>query len=190
MSAGVVLTMEGGEGTGKTTQMALLSKRLEAQGYGPVILTREPGGTVLGNEIRRLLVSATEDSPTPSAELLLYAADRAHHVETHIRPALQMGRVVLCDVKAGVDRAVHEKLLALKPADGVTPVEVEMGFHSVDFDLAVLIVGSSERGFYRYIEEHVRSVEGIHDTFCEVWEIEHAFCKAEEFVQGWTAMAD
>ena len=62
-----------------------------------MMTTLEPGGTSLGKRIRRYLVSDSDDVPTPRAELLLYAADRAHHVEKLIRPALAEGKIVLCD---------------------------------------------------------------------------------------------
>ena len=94
--AGVFLTLEGGEGTGKTTQLGLLSRRLRGLGR-EVVLTREPGGTALGARLRELLVQHSDDPPVPTSELLLYAADRAHHVATVVRPALEAGAVVLCD---------------------------------------------------------------------------------------------
>ncbi|MDF1553321.1 MAG: dTMP kinase [Deferrisomatales bacterium] len=94
--AGVFLTLEGGEGTGKTTQLDLLAKQLRALGRN-VLLTREPGGTALGARLRELLVRHSDDPPVPISELLLYAADRAHHVATVVRPALEAGAVVLCD---------------------------------------------------------------------------------------------
>lgn len=103
-TTGVFITFEGGEGTGKTTQIALLAERLRALGR-EVVTTLEPGGTVLGKRIRRYLVSESDDVPTPRAELLLYAADRAHHVEKLIRPALEAGKVVLCDRYADATEA-------------------------------------------------------------------------------------
>lgn len=102
--SGVFLSFEGGEGSGKTTQIALLARRLEALGRA-VIVTREPGGTPLGRTIRQLLVRETEDPPTDLAELFLYAADRAHHVATVLRPTLEAGLVVLCDRYADATEA-------------------------------------------------------------------------------------
>ncbi|MBI5442630.1 MAG: dTMP kinase [Deltaproteobacteria bacterium] len=102
--SGLFLTFEGGEGTGKTTQLRLLAARLERMAL-PVALTREPGGTLLGRTIRELLVQCSPDPPAPLAELLLYAADRAHHVERLVRPALEAGRVVLCDRYADATEA-------------------------------------------------------------------------------------
>jgi dTMP kinase len=90
----VFITLEGGEGTGKTTQQTLLAEQLQKKGYA-CLCTREPGGTALGKELRALLLHGDPISPT--AELLLYAADRAEHVQTRIRPALAAGQVVLCD---------------------------------------------------------------------------------------------
>lgn len=101
---GWFITLEGGEGTGKTTQLTLLARRFEAEGRA-VVLTREPGGTPLGVRVRELLVRATEDPPTSLAELLLYAADRAHHVATVLRPALEAGTLVLCDRYADATEA-------------------------------------------------------------------------------------
>jgi dTMP kinase len=92
---GQFIAFEGGEGAGKSTQIARAARWLRAAGH-QVVETREPGGTPLGRELRRLVLDPAGDV-TPRAEALLYAADRAHHVETVIRPALQAGAVVLTD---------------------------------------------------------------------------------------------
>ncbi|MBD2665127.1 thymidylate kinase [Richelia sinica FACHB-800] len=95
--AGKFIVFEGVEGCGKTTQMHLCAKWLEDLGV-PVILTREPGGTELGRELRRLLLEKSEDKPVGEVtELLLYAADRAQHVQQEIKPHLAAGKYVLCD---------------------------------------------------------------------------------------------
>ncbi len=90
----VFIAFEGGDGAGKTTQIDLLRARLTAQGRD-VVVTREPGGTELGVSIRQVLLHG--DDVAPRAEALLFAADRAHHVATVVRPALQRGAVVLQD---------------------------------------------------------------------------------------------
>jgi dTMP kinase len=92
---GLFVTFEGGEGSGKTTQITRLAERLRRAGQDPVI-TREPGGTPLAEGIRKLLLEA---SPPPQAltEALLMEAARSELVSTVIRPALAAGRVVLCD---------------------------------------------------------------------------------------------
>jgi dTMP kinase len=89
------VAFEGGEGVGKSTQISRAAAWLRAQGH-EVVETREPGGTALGRELRRLVLDP-DGHVTPRAEALLYAADRAHHVETVIRPALDAGQVVLTD---------------------------------------------------------------------------------------------
>jgi len=90
----VFVTFEGADGSGKTTQAALLADRLAEEGC-EVVLTREPGGTELGERIRELLLHAGD--VTPWAEAALFAASRAQHVAEVIRPALQRGAVVVCD---------------------------------------------------------------------------------------------
>jgi dTMP kinase len=90
------ITFEGIEGCGKTTQVQCLEKRLELHGI-PFITTLEPGGTGIGANIRRILLDAENKDLAPLAELLLYAADRAQHVEEVIKPALREGKWVLCD---------------------------------------------------------------------------------------------
>jgi dTMP kinase len=91
----VFITFEGIDGVGKSTQLDLLQQWLEGRGR-EVIRTLEPGGTELGQEIRHLLLHRKGDVAA-RAEALLYAADRAHHVATKIRPALAEGKVVLSD---------------------------------------------------------------------------------------------
>jgi len=93
---GLFITFEGGEGCGKSTQARLLLKKLEQQGI-PTILTHEPGGTPLGNEIRMLLKRKQGSSISPQAELFLFAASRVQLVAELVRPALQEGKVVICD---------------------------------------------------------------------------------------------
>jgi len=93
---GLFITFEGGEGCGKSTQSRLLLKKLGQQNI-PVVLTHEPGGTALGNELRRTLKRKRDSSISPQAELFLLAASRAQLVAELIRPALEEGKVVLCD---------------------------------------------------------------------------------------------
>jgi dTMP kinase len=93
---GLFITFEGGEGCGKSTQSRLLLKKLEQRNI-PVVLTHEPGGTALGNELRKTLKRQRNFSISPQAELFLLAASRAQLVAELIRPALQEGKVVLCD---------------------------------------------------------------------------------------------
>jgi dTMP kinase len=93
---GLFITFEGGEGCGKSTQSRLLLKKLEQRNI-PVVLTHEPGGTALGNELRKALKRKRGSFISPQAELFLVAASRAQLVTEVIRPALEEGKVVICD---------------------------------------------------------------------------------------------
>ena len=95
---GVLVTFEGIEGSGKSTQLLRLSERLRRLGV-PHLVTKEPGGTALGAELRRLLLTRhpSGEAWAPEAELLLFYADRAQHLKTVIRPALDEGKLVLVD---------------------------------------------------------------------------------------------
>jgi len=94
--AGLFITLEGGDGVGKTTNADLLEEWLTVEQHQTVLRTREPGGTALGRQIRELLLH-TPGHVNPKAEALLYAADRAQHAATVIKPALERGEVVLQD---------------------------------------------------------------------------------------------
>ncbi|MDQ1578839.1 MAG: dTMP kinase [Microbacteriaceae bacterium] len=92
---GLFITLEGGDGSGKSTQAELLSSWLTDAGY-VVVRSREPGGTDLGLELREIVLHRRGDI-APRAEALLYAADRAHNVATKVRPAIERGEIVIQD---------------------------------------------------------------------------------------------
>lgn len=94
MPQGLLITLEGLDGTGKSTQQQALAEFLQHQGF-TCLCTREPGGTDLGKHLRHLLLHSQDLDPI--TELLLYAADRAEHVAQVIRPALNSGTMVICD---------------------------------------------------------------------------------------------
>lgn len=96
MSSGLFITVEGTDGSGKTTQIQLMKQYLENRGY-QVILTREPGGTQVSEKIRDLVLDKENSDITPITEMILYAASRAQHVSQLIKPALEEGKVVICD---------------------------------------------------------------------------------------------
>jgi dTMP kinase len=96
VSTGLLVTFEGIEGSGKSTQIELTRAYVEEQGY-PCLVTREPGGSPLGEEIRGFLLHGGDLRIDPLAELFLIEADRAEHIVEVIRPALEMGRIILCD---------------------------------------------------------------------------------------------
>lgn len=93
---GIFITLEGGEGCGKSTQIERLERRLKKLRHR-VLRTREPGGTPVGDSIRKVLLDARYRGMSPICETMLYMASRAQLVEQVIRPALAQGRVVLCD---------------------------------------------------------------------------------------------
>lgn len=92
----IFITFEGQEGSGKTTQIKLLESALKKRGHS-IVITREPGGTPIGDQIREVLLNPKNKAMVPLTELLLYEASRSQHVEEVIRPALQKGRMVISD---------------------------------------------------------------------------------------------
>ncbi len=93
---GLFITFEGLDASGKSTQIEILENRLTEMGYAPLV-TREPGGTALGEKIRKLLLDKENSDMLPVTEAYLYAASRAQHVGQVIRPALDEGRIVISD---------------------------------------------------------------------------------------------
>ena len=93
---GIFITMEGPDGSGKTTQIELLKKYLESKGYD-IIITREPGGTAISEAIRKIILNPEYSEMSHMTELLLYASARAQLVNQVIKPALEQGKAVICD---------------------------------------------------------------------------------------------
>src|SRR4051794_36087075 len=126
MSPGLFIAFEGGEGVGKSTQIARAAAWLRSLGRD-VLETREPGGTALGAELRRLVLDP-DGQVTPRAEALIYAADRAQHVDSVIAPALAAGAVVLTDryvdstlAYQGAGRGLDAKPVTDWATAGLTP---------------------------------------------------------------------
>lgn len=90
------ITLEGIEGSGKTTQIRYLVEYFEKQGQ-PCVTSREPGGTSIGNKIRSILLDPESKGMDPTTELLLYMADRAQHIQFLVKPTMDAGKTVLCD---------------------------------------------------------------------------------------------
>lgn len=143
---GLFITFEGGEGCGKSTQSRLLLKKLEQRNI-PVVLTHEPGGTVLGNELRKTLKRKRDSSISPQAELFLLAASRAQLAAELIRPALEEGKVVLCD------RFTHSTMVYQGYGRGLDFTAIKMvnnmATRNLNPDLIILLDISPEQGLAR-----------------------------------------
>lgn len=130
LTDGIFITFEGGEGAGKSTQIKRLAKHFEALDL-PLIVTREPGGSVGAEAVRHVILSGAAEKYGSTMEALLFAAARADHVDTIIRPALKQGKIVLCDrfmdssrVYQGTTGKIDESLMAALESvaiDGVRP---------------------------------------------------------------------
>lgn len=154
---GQFVTLEGVDGSGKSTVLSHLGQALAAQGYA-VVLTREPGGTDIGRAIRAVLLDVESTGMSPLCEAMLYAADRAQHVSEVIRPALEAGNLALCDrftdstiayqsFGRGLERAWVEQLCEVA-ADGLVP------------DKTLLLDLPVEEGFRRLAHRRATQDEG------------------------------
>ena len=143
---GLFITFEGGEGCGKSTQSRLLLKKLEQRNI-PVVLTHEPGGTALGDELRRALKRKRGSFISPQAELFLFVASRAQLVAELIRPALEEGKVVICD------RFTYSTLVYQGYGRGLDLTAMEMvnnmATGNVNPELVILLDISPEQGLAR-----------------------------------------
>ena len=132
---GKLFTFEGSEGSGKSTQIELLAEELSGMGH-EVVVTREPGGTEIGEEIRHILIHNTSSHKmTPEAELLLFAAARAQLVRELMLPELEKGSIVLCDrfldsttVYQGAARSISSDPVAFINQFAVGPVTPDLTF--------------------------------------------------------------
>jgi dTMP kinase len=143
---GLFITFEGGEGCGKSTHSRLLLNKLQEQNV-PAVLTHEPGGTALGNELRNLLKGRRGSPISPQAELFLLAASRAQLVAEVIRPALEAGRVVICD------RFTHSTMVYQGYGRGLDFTAIKMvnnmATRHLSPDLIILLDISPEQGLAR-----------------------------------------
>jgi dTMP kinase len=174
VTRGIFITFEGGDGAGKTTQMKLLGEFLQTKGHG-VTVTREPGGTALGSQIRELVLHSREHI-APRAEALLYAADRAHNVATVVRPALERGDIVLQDryfdssvAYQGSGRvlgAEEIKQISMWAADGLVPDLTVL----LDLDQAAASerLKAQDKPFDRFESEKAEFHEKVRHAFLQI----------------------
>jgi len=140
------IAFEGGEGCGKSTQAKALWKKLSRLGI-PAELTHEPGGTTLGNELRHLLKRKRQDTISPEAELLLFAASRIQLVSEVIRPKLREGKVVICDRFADSTTAYQGYGRGIDLAN-IKAIN-ELSTQSIKPDLTILLDTSTQKGLSR-----------------------------------------
>jgi len=153
---GRFITFEGIEGSGKTTQIKLLAEALRGDGFD-VVLTREPGGTTIGERIRSVLLDSAHRSMAPIAELLLYAAARNQHVEEIILPAIEAGKTVLCDRYADATTAYQG---AARSLERQTLKDVHrIATEGLWPDLTVLLDLPATDGLARALDRNRRSPE-------------------------------
>lgn len=180
MKRGKFITFEGGEATGKSTQSKRLAERLEAAGI-PVIVTREPGGTPVGEDVRALIM---KDRPTdPVTELLLFAAARAEHMTSVIRPALYDGTWVISDRFIDSTRVYQGKLYGLERA---FIEQLEKFIVAPDYpDLTLILDLPASAGIERaelrgtlsrYDAERIETHEALREGFLEIAEQEPQRC--------------
>lgn len=170
MARGKFISFEGGEGTGKSTQARLLADTLAASGL-PVVLTREPGGTPLGEDIRRLVLA--ERPAAPETELLLFAAARVEHLAQVIRPALARGAWVICDRYVDSTRVYQGALARIDPRTIATlekltlqPADMPELTLVMDLDPEIGSTRANERGdLNRYDSGHIATHRIIREGF-------------------------
>jgi dTMP kinase len=154
------ITFEGGEGSGKSTQANLLLARLRAEGID-ALLTREPGGSALAEQIRALLLDAASAARGVMAETLLFYAARADHLDKLIRPALAAGRWVVCD-RFSDSTLVYQSMAGGLARDVVVALEQMIVAPTIP-DLTFVLDAPPEIGLQRAVER--RQVTGAPDVF-------------------------
>lgn len=148
---GYFITFEGPDGAGKSTQIQLLNDYLKAEGWDTV-LTREPGGTPIGEKIRSIILDVENREMNPIAEMLLYAAARAQHVSQLIKPALEKGKIVLCDrfVDSSIAYQGFGRELGVDMVEGVN----HFALQGIVPDLTILFAIDPEKGLERGRTRH------------------------------------
>ena len=161
MTRGYFITFEGGDGSGKSTQISLLRDWLLQAGYD-VILTREPGGTQISEKIRELILDPDNKEMADMTEALLYAAARAQLVSQLIKPALEEGKVVICD--RFVDSSIAYQAYGRGLGDAVGVINT----YAVDGcmpNLTILLRLDPEKGSSRIADREHDRIEQAPDTF-------------------------
>ena len=163
MTRGIFITFEGGDGSGKTTQINILREYLENKGY-VVLLTREPGGTPVSEKIRELILDTANSDMDSMAEAMLYAAARAQLVNQFIRPALEEGRIVICD--RFVDSSIAYQAYGRQLGDSVENIN-SYAVGDCMPDLTILLKVAPETGNERISGREKDRIESAPSDFHE-----------------------
>jgi dTMP kinase len=155
MKQGWFITFEGPDGSGKTTQIKRLKLFLDKQGYD-TLLTREPGGTIIGEKIRKIILDPNHIEMNSVTETLLYAASRAQHVYEVIRPALNEDKIVICD--RFMDSSIAYQGYGRNLGDNVRIIN-EMAVDGLVPDLTFLLVVDPDEGKRRIINGELDRLE-------------------------------
>ena len=161
MSRGYFITFEGGDGSGKSTQIRLLEEHLREAGYD-VVLTREPGGTAISEKIRELILDPANEEMDDMTEAFLYAAARAQLVSQLIKPALEEGKIVICD--RFVDSSIAYQAFGRGLGDAVGVINT----YAVDGcmpDLTILLKLDPDAGSARIADREHDRIEQAPDEF-------------------------
>ena len=158
---GIFITFEGIEGSGKSTVAAKVAHRLASMGCD-VVLTREPGGTKIGERIREILLSSEFSDMDATCELLLYLADRVQHQREVITPALAEGRVVVCDRYFDASIAYQARARGL----GELAEDLINRFAEPIPDLTILLDCSAETGLARARGRILQNADQVFARFC------------------------
>lgn len=155
---GKFITFEGIDGSGKTTQLHLAAEKLRSQGYD-VIETREPGGTIVGEELRNIVLN-TEEPLTVLTQTLLYLAARNEHIEKVIRPSIAAGKIVLCD-RFSDSTLVYQGYATQKDLVDIEKLKIliELATNGFSPDITLLFDGKPET----FIER--RNLRGVTDCY-------------------------
>ncbi|MBS8266946.1 dTMP kinase [Mesobacillus boroniphilus] len=139
MEKGIFITIEGPDGSGKTTILQMLAQNLEKEGYA-VVATREPGGIEIAEQIRKVILDPENTAMDPRTEALLYAAARRQHLAEKVKPALKEGKIVLCDrfVDSSLAYQGHARGLGIDEVYSINEFAIEnmMPVMTLYFDVA------------------------------------------------------
>lgn len=181
MKHGRFITLEGGEGVGKSTNLEAAAATLRQAGHD-VLVTREPGGTPLAEEIRNLLLGVREEAMSDLTELLLVFAARAQHLQQRIIPALEAGRWVLCDrftdatyAYQGGGRGLDINLISRLEDMVQGPLRPDLTLY-LDVPVAIAAARIADREHDRFERERERFYENVRSAYLELAQREERIC--------------